>query len=195
MKQTRFVTNTPNDISPQPKKSYKNVWVIVGITIGVLLIGAIICLVTGSLGVGNVNAEKASVESVLDSYMKSMVSKEIESAYALFSPRSQRQIPISEIQELVDGNYYILFDGYQNLSVQNINLTVSANTNPDLPQGSVATVNGIINFEGGFQGTFRATLEKVDGKWLLAGINITVPPDKFQLSPGLTQSPYDLLNP
>jgi len=162
------------------KKNLKNLWIIAGIAIAVICICSVICLALVGTGVGKIMVERAPVESVLDTFMKDMVAKDVESAYALFSPRVQRQIPIDDVQKMIDGNNYVLFDGYKNLSVQNLNLTATANTNPDLPQGTVANVNGFIEYSDGFTGNFTATLEKVDGKWMIHRINITVPPDKFQ---------------
>jgi len=154
----------------QPRKSHRKLWLVVGIVIGVIVIcGGIFALMAGKVAV-----EKAPIESVLDSFMKCMVAKDVESAYALFSRSAQRQFPISDLQKLIEGNNYALFEGYQSLSVQGIEVTVSTNS------GTVATVSGTTRYDDGFQGTFNGDLEKVNGKWRLVGIHITVPPDKFQ---------------
>ena len=170
----------PNITSPQPKKSKKMLLIILGIIAGVLCLGSIICVAVVALGTSKVAVEKTPVEAVLDSYMKYMAAKDFEKAYDLFSPRAQRQFPISEIQELIEGNNYIVFEGYRSLSVKNLNISVAANTNPDLPQGTVAKVTGTITYENGIEGTFNGTLEKVDGKWQIDGIFVNVPPNKFQ---------------
>jgi hypothetical protein len=164
----------------QPQRSNKIIWKIVGIAIAVLCLCSIACLALFLTSINKANNEKPPVESVLDAFMHDMEAKDAESAYALFSPRVQRQIPIDDLQNMMEGNNYILFDGYLSLSVQNLNLIAAANTNPDLPQGTVASVNGLIQYLGGFTGNFTATLEKVDGEWMIDQINITVPPDKFQ---------------
>ncbi len=169
-----------DSISTQPQKSNKKTWVIVGIVIAVLCLCSIICVAVFGTSMYKVYTEKAPVESVLDAYMRHMANKDAESAYALFSPRAQRQIPISKLQEMLEGNNYILFEGYQSLSVSNLNISASANTNPDLPQGTVAKVTGVIIFEGNIQGSFNGVLEKVDGEWMIDGMYITVPPDKIK---------------
>jgi hypothetical protein len=171
---------SPVVISPPPKKSRKNLWIILGIAVSLLCFGSIICVSVIAFGAGKVAAEKAPVEAILDSYMNYMAAKDPERAYALFSPRAQRQIPISEIQEWIEGNNYILFEGYQSLSVQNLNINFAINTNPDVPQGTVAEVTGIISYEHGIQGTFNGILEKVEGNWQIDGIFVNIPPDKFQ---------------
>lgn len=169
----------PVDIPPLPKKSYKGLWIIACLSIVALCLCSIICIATIALGVRGIIVERAPVESVLDTYMKDMMAKDVESAYALFSPRAQKKLAISDLQELTEGNNYILFEGYRNLSIQNFNVTAGATTNPDAPQGIVARVTGIINYEGGFQGSINAILEKVDGKWQLDSAYVMVPPNKF----------------
>jgi hypothetical protein len=169
-----------NVVPPAPKKSNKNLWVIAGIVIGVLCLCSILCLVLVGTGVGKVIVERAPVNAVLDAFMKDMAAKDVESAYALFSPQAQRQIPISKVKEMIEGNNYILFEGYQSLSLGNLNLSAAANTNPDAPQGTLAKVTGTILYEGDIQGRFDSILEKVNGKWMLDQINVTVPPDKIK---------------
>jgi hypothetical protein len=127
-----------------------------------------------------VAVERAPIEAVLDAYMKSMAAKDIEGAYALFSPRAQRQFASSDLQELTEGNNYYVFKGYLSLEIQNLNLNAAVNVNPDVPQGTVATITATVSYEDGFTGSMNAVLEKVDGAWMLHGINVTVPPDKFQ---------------
>ena len=164
----------------QPQKSNKNIWIIIGIALIALCLCSIACVAIFGASMYKVYTEKAPVESVLNDYMRYMANKDAESAYALFSPRAQRQIPISKVQEMLEGNNYLLFEGFQSLSVSNLNISAIANTNPNLPQGTVAKVTGVINFEGGIQGSFNGTLEKVDGKWMIDGFYVTVPPDKIK---------------
>lgn len=164
----------------QPKKSKKKIWMIVGIVLSVLCLCSIACVAIFGSGMYKVKMEKAPVESVLDDYMRYMANKDAGSAYALFSPRAQRQVPITKINEMLEGNNYFLFTGYKSLSASNLNISETVNTNPDLPQGTVAKVTGIIKFEGGFQGSFSGILEKVDGRWMIDYIYVSVPPDKIQ---------------
>ena len=89
-------------------------------------------------------------------------------------------MPITDLEKLTQGNNYVIFEGYESLTVQNLNLAASANTNSDLPQGTVANVTGTVSYEDGFTGKLTAVLEKVDGEWKLFNFFVTVPPDKFQ---------------
>src|SRR5688572_11710701 len=104
----------------QPPKSNKNIWIIVGIVVVILCLCSIACFALFGTSMYKVYTEKAPVELVLDNYMRYMANKDAEGAYALLSPRAQRQIPISEVENLLEGNNYILFEGYQSLSVNNL---------------------------------------------------------------------------
>jgi len=183
-------SSSPQEIPPvppvstplpaQPRKSNKKKLMIAGIVVAVLLLCSITCVLLYGAVLKKVNAEKAPIETVLGNYMQYMEDKDAESAYTLFSPRVQRQIPISDIENLLKGNNYILFEGYQSLSVSNLNVSATANMDPDLPQGTVATVTGDIFFEGNIHGSFNGILEKVGGIWMIYGMHVTVPPDKIK---------------
>lgn len=166
---------------PSLRKSNKMPWIIAGI-IGVFIcLCCAACLALTVSGVGRILLEKAPVEAVLKSFMEDMQAKDVEAAYGLFSPRSKQTTPLTDLKNMLEGNNYILFDGYENLTVQNLNFSAAINTNPEMPRGTVANVTGMISYEDGYTGRFTAVLEKVDGQWKLFNINITVPPDKFNL--------------
>ncbi len=173
-------------LQPTPKPN-KNLWIIAVAAAGLLCMCSVACLAAIGLGAAGVAggivavfAERAPVEAVLDAYMQAMAAKDVTVAYALFSPRAQRQIPISKFQEMVEGKNYGLFEGYRSLSVQNLNIGAFVNTNPDVPQGTVAKVTGDITYEGMIQGTFNAVLEKNQGVWKLDAMSVMVPPDKIK---------------
>ena len=162
------------------KKSNKNLWILASIVMGVLCCCSILCLVIVGTGMGKVMVERSPVEAVLDTFMKNMEAKDVESVYDLFSPRAQRQMPVADLEKLIQGNNYQIFEGYEHLTVEQLNLTAAVNTNPDMPQGTVANVVASISYRDGFTGRLTAVLEKVDGKWRFYNFNVTVPPDKFQ---------------
>ncbi len=162
------------------RRSHRKLWIVGGITAAVVGLCSIACLALVVAGVGQALMERPPIEKILDSFMREMEAKDVETAYGLFSPRAQRQMPLTVLQKMLQGNNYALLEGYQTLVVENLNLKAAVNTNPDLPQGTVAEVNGTVSYEGGYKGKFTAVLEKVDGAWKLYNINITVPPDKFK---------------
>lgn len=159
----------------------KKVWIIGSVVIVAgLCLCSVACLAMLGISLFRVNAERQPVSQLLDAYMRYMSNKDVEAAYALFSPRAQRQMSYSELEKMLEGNNYILFEGYQSLEVSELRVEAVAHNNPDAPQGIVATAKGVITFEGGIQGTFNGVLEKVGDTWMLDDVYVTVPPDKLQ---------------
>jgi hypothetical protein len=173
-----------NTVSPSAKRSTRRTVVIVaGVVVAAICLCIGICVVAGGwgtvTGLIRVAQERDDVTAVIDEFMLKMEKKDAAAAYALFSTRAQRQIPLSSIEEMLEGNNYVLFDGYESATVTNLNLNAAFNTNPDLPQGTVAKVTGIVTYEGGITGKVTATLEEENGTWRLHYINVTVPPSKL----------------
>lgn len=123
--------------------------------------------------------ERDDIEQVLDRLMTAMEAKDSQTAYALFSVRAQRQWGIEELDKLLVHGNYVIFKNYRSLSLQNINISAAVNTNPDAPQGTVANVSAIIEYDDGFEGQMTAVLEKDGKEWRLFGFNVIVPPDKL----------------
>ncbi|PWB54070.1 MAG: hypothetical protein C3F13_07195 [Anaerolineales bacterium] len=63
---------------------------------------------------------------------------------------------------MVSGDNYRIIEGYQSLHITNIKV------NYGIPQ--TAEVSGTINYING-QGEFSATMEKVNGSWMVLGFN------------------------
>ena len=142
-----------------------------------------ICIAAGGWGaisaVTSLAQDREDVTVVIDAFMHEMEQEDAEGAYALFSTRAQRQIPLSDLEELLEGNNYVLSEGYKCVTVSNISVSTAFNSKPNAPQGTVAEVSGPVTYAGGFTGRFTAVLEKEGDEWKLHHINITVPPDKF----------------
>jgi hypothetical protein len=166
-------------IPAQPSRSNKQLWIILGIAFSFTCLCSILCTALVATGAYRVIIERTPITTVLDTFMTYMLVKEPENAYALFSPRAQRQVSLADLEDMITGNNYVLFDGYQSLSIDHFTMSATANTNPDLPQGTTANVNGTVTYKGGFTGQLIAVLEKVDGSWRLHKIHVTVSPDKF----------------
>jgi hypothetical protein len=140
---------------------------------GIAVVAAIV------LGIINVGQQNAPIEAVIDSFMSSMEGRNSAQAYALFSPRVQRIYPESKLKEGFKGENYVLYEGYESISLTHVKVSIAANTDPEKPQGIVASVSGKITYQFGIEGSFTGTLEKVDGVWRLFYINIRVPYNKF----------------
>ncbi|MFT3890296.1 MAG: nuclear transport factor 2 family protein [Anaerolineales bacterium] len=177
----------PEPVTPPPatpvstdnKRSNRNQLLIIAGLVLVVCLGVCVCVALGGGALGSVFKEQAPVKAVIDDFMKAMLQKDTEKAYSLFSARVRRQIDISELEKMIKGNNYILFEGYQSIEINNFKVSTSVNTNQNLPQGKVATVNGIVYYSGDIAGKFDAVLEKEGDTWRIHNINVTVPPDKL----------------
>jgi len=159
------------EIPPQAKKSNNRLWIALGTIIIVFTI-AILWKAYVISKMDKTATEKAQIEFVLDTFMKSMSARDIESAYALFSPRAQQQDAISRLQEMRESyGWHSLFAGYQSLSVRKLDFASAANPNPDIPQGADVIAEGDISYEGGYTGTFRFAMEKVGDVWCILDVS------------------------
>jgi len=180
----RAVSNPPAEPQPvpqptPPKQSRRRLWIIAGAAAAAVCLCAIGCLALGGSAYFKVMQETGPIQSVLDSFMSRMEAKDPTGAFALFSPRVQQQMKMSDLEKMLQGNNYVLFDGYRSLTVDNLNLTATANSDSRLPQGLVGQVQGTVRYDGGFEGTITGTLEKVNGVWMIYRVDIVVPPNKF----------------
>ena len=160
-----------------------------------LIIGGLIVFLCGCLGIsglcvgisgGTIGAlvvktytEGPKVESVIDEYMGLMAGKDASQAYSLLSTRAKRNVSLADNEKLLEGNNYTLFEGYRGLTITSFTLNATVDSDPDMPQGQVAEVEGEISYSDGYTGAFTAVLEKDGDEWRLFSINISVPPDKF----------------
>lgn len=162
-----------------PSKSKRNQYLIIGIAIAGVCVMTLLCVALAVRGVAGFGSDRTAMQQLIDQFMRDMAKKDAESAIALFSSHARSQMEISTLEKLLQGNNFVLFDGYQSDTVDSINYTAAFNTNPKLPQGKVANIRGTVHYAGGIQGVYQAVLEQDGGEWRLFGINITVPPDKF----------------
>lgn len=155
---------------------------IIVIIVSALAIVIVLCatlgIVTFGRGILSVSEEQAALHPVLDRFMHAMLARDTSRAYELFATRAQRQMTRVDLEAMLAGNNSILFDGYQSLTITSTSLSTISNTDPNVPQGFVATVSGTIAYTGEVQGNFQATLEKEGKSWRLDRIDITVPPSK-----------------
>lgn len=167
------------NIVPSQHTKKKRSQILLGIGIGILAC-VIIGITAFIIAQVNIRKEIKPIESVLDSYMKYLATKDAKSAYALICPRAQKRTSLSELQNVLDGNIYANYhEKYQGLSVGSIEVrATTAGTDPYAPQGTVANVSGNISYEDGKQGGFNAILEKNNGKWQIFYVNISMPTTK-----------------
>jgi len=172
-------TILPDAITSQ-KNNEKKHWTILGITFGGLACFLLIVVFAIVSILINIGKEKASITKVLDSYMYAMKVKNPERAYEFFSPRAARQVPISRLQEWIEGKNYGYFEGYQSLIVDTFSIAAVLKRNPNQPQGIVYTIKGTISYEGSIHGSLNSTLEKVNGEWKIFDVTVIAPLDKLK---------------
>ncbi|HSJ53426.1 MAG TPA: hypothetical protein VLC52_06725 [Anaerolineae bacterium] len=160
------------------KRSRRKAIVISSVVVGLCLV---LTLCGGLFLGGNVMValERDDVERSLHQFMLAMARKNTNAAYALFCEQAQETVPLSKLQEMVEGNNHVLFDRYDSLEVRSLNIGPALSSNPKMPQGIVARAAGETRYTDGSVGNFQAVLQRVNGEWKLAGINVTVPPEKF----------------
>ena len=117
-------------------------------------------------------AERDDVKLVLERFMELMNSNDSRAAQDLFCARARPQMTSRDTMQRA------LVDGYVGLEIDSMNMKIGVNTDPNEPQGITAEVVGTITYSDGYRGNFRSILEKEDGRWMLAMVTITLPPDK-----------------
>ena len=149
------------------------------------ILGILLCCLfatqCNSLSPQTIADAKVQTRSLILAYAHGMAKKDYDTVYALFSKRVHRQMSIEEIEEFgdVEANFAIV-DGIQSVEINSLKLLKQANTNPNMPQGSVATVIGIANFDDGFTGRVDAVFELESETWRIHHINISISPERLQ---------------
>lgn len=166
-------------VAPQQESRRKIVFVLLAAAAVLCIVGAV-CVGVFGLGITQVTAQKPAVEKTIDEFMRDMRAREIYKAFALFSTRAQRSVKVEDLSKMSQGNNFVLFDGYQSVTVRNLNVRTVVNADPQSPQGMVAQVDGVVEYDGGIRGRVEAVLEREGEEWRLHFINVTVPPDKLQ---------------
>ena len=157
------------------------------VVLAAVIVGALLlCGGLAVLGVGSSLfmsvTEKDDVRVALERLMRRMADKDPASAYALFSSRAKRNLPVAELERMDRDANYALFEGYRDVEITGMTVRTAVNTNPNVPQGIVAEVSATVSYAGGFSGSLQAVLEKEHGSWTFDSFNVTVPPEKVSAS-------------
>lgn len=130
----------------------------------------------------SVSEAQGAAEELADAYMRAMVNRDAAQAHALLSSRAQAVYSIGDLEQLLQGVDYGLYEGYESAEVAKVIVTSRVSTNPAVPR-TMVQVTGTINYQGGVAGTFEANMELEDGEWRLSKVWIVVPPEKLQGNP------------
>jgi len=133
-----------------------------------------------------VSEAQSEATGLIGAYIQSMADRDAAQAYALLSVRAKAGYSLSDVEQLLHGNNYRLFEGYESIEVDKVIVTSRFSTNPAVPR-TMAQVTGTVNYQGGVQGTLDANMELEDGQWRLSKVWIVVPPEKLQGSPEAMQ--------
>ena len=139
----------------QTKKPRRSIWLILGVIAGVVLLCLAIVITNVIISSKKTAVEEAAITSILDNYMKYMVARDVENAYALFSPEFKEVFSLSDIEGLTKGQTYELFEGYQSLFIQVSRFSTVVSTEKTMRD--VARISGTITYEGNIQGVFEAS--------------------------------------
>ena len=150
----------------------KLVLIIIAVVCLVICLCAVLCIGTGVFSIRNLVKENAQVKTIVDTFMQDMVANDIDSAYALFSPRSQSQTSEDDLRNMRSGSNAALFQGYDEITIHGLNIEMANSTDSNAPQGMIANVSGLIQYKNGKIGQFEAVLEKVDKEWMLYSIDL-----------------------
>jgi hypothetical protein len=134
----------------------------------------------------SVTDAQGAAEELADAYMRAMANRDAAQAHALLSSRAQAVYSIGDVEQLLQGGDYGLYEGYESAEVARVIVTSRLSTNPNVPK-TMAQVTGTINYQGGVTGTFEANMELEDGQWRLSKVWIVVPPEKLQGNPEAMQ--------
>jgi hypothetical protein len=152
-------------------------WIAIGCVLIVLACSSLICVIgalnSGLRGLGDGQRE---VEAVIDQYMTDMANRESDNIAFMFVERLDR----AELQTQLESMDHAYFEGYRSIEVNSFRVAQQFNTDPMTPQGTVATINGTVQYRGGFTGTFDAILENHNGEWLFFFMNVNVSADKIR---------------
>jgi hypothetical protein len=152
-------------------KEGKIILIIIAAVCVLICLCSMVCIGIGAFGIGNVVKENAPIKAVLNDFMQNMAANDIESAYALFAPDSQERTTLDDLRNMRSGTNVVMFQGYEEVRINGINLQSGIN-NGDGPQGTTAAISGKILYANGKKGEFEATLEKVNGEWMLYSIDL-----------------------
>lgn len=171
--------NISNDIEQPPERDT----FILRLVTSIAIICSCCCLYFGALGIEAIvkffNSEQTTISEKVDQMMRALAEKRVDDAYDMFSTRARRVLNKSDVNKMVEGINFAFYDGYLSIEVDKYNFQDSKTFDPNIPQGTIAEVRGVVHYENGTDGTFISTLENEDGEWKIFNIDITVPPEKY----------------
>jgi hypothetical protein len=160
-----------------PQKNSRNK-IIVLVSVGIAVIFCL-CVGTAVVNLLRVTVNQDKVEAVIKDFMMAMKNKDAQTAMTFMSSRAKQAIDISkQISGLLKGNNYALFNGFKDITINSLAVSTGFNSDPNVPQGTVAQIAATVLYEDGTKGTLAVTLEEENSDWKIDYIHVTIPPDK-----------------
>jgi hypothetical protein len=141
---------------------------------GIILVMCV-CVLVGANLLSSLGRGQAEVAEVIDGYMEDMSDRRTDLAIERFVTRGREEL-VAQFESV----NYGYFEGYRSLQVNAFRVGPRVTTNPMEPQGTVANVNGTVQYTGNYTGTFEAVLEQDGDQWLIFFINVNVPDEKLE---------------
>lgn len=120
-------------------------------------------------------------QALTNDYMRAMSERDVAAAYQLFDPEMQDRMSQADLAAFIDGPFFVLFEGYQDLSVESwyVNFT---------DEGTMAELSGPVKYLVGstpYEGFFEAQLTQQGEAWRIWSINVAAPPEKLSRYEGV----------
>lgn len=116
--------------------------------------------------------ETKSIGAMVDDFLTAMANKETEKAYTMGTSQGDANTWQAGIDNLLQGNNFVLFEGYREISLTNINIS-------QFGTEKYAEVQGDVMYEGDFIGTFSADVVKEGQLWKFRSVTVNAPAEKF----------------
>jgi len=129
------------------------------------------CVVPMGFGVYQAVTQRDEVERAIDACLQDVEAERADAALQRFSSRAIQNglVTREQIEKLADDQH---FRDYKSAHVTSIKVSQAFNTNPKVPQGTVANVAGTVGYNDGGTGVLQATLEKENGEWRLFALRV-----------------------
>jgi len=165
---------TPSPVIPYKNRAARKLVKGLGLVLVLVILG-ILALPVCQFFVGFVSSfpeESSSVAQVLDEYLAALANQDAERAYVVVSRSAEAQLNLEILENLVQGNNYRVFEGYQEISFTDFELT-------QFGSDRSAEVSGYVSYTDNYVGDFSAVLVKENGTWKIQMMQVNVPPDKI----------------
>ena len=128
----------------------------------IAVVGVVVLVVGLVTSCTQLYEEVSEVEAVIGEFMEAGEARDVEAAYAYFSPRSATE---EEVDEYIESNYDDLFAGYESLTIGGWEMSSSGGI-------TEVYVSGAIIYTGDQSLPFVAWLVKENDVWKITGIYI-----------------------